>query len=82
MTCDIIKIGTSKGIRLPSVLLKELDNPTSFEIIFDAKKLVLIPKNKEKPRERWAEAFREMSENGEDKLLIDDGIDLDLIDDV
>jgi len=43
MTCDIIKIGTSKGIRLPAVLLKELDNPTSFEIKFDAKKLVLIP---------------------------------------
>ena len=82
MTCDIIKIGTSKGIRLPAVLLKELDNPTSFEIKFDAKKLVLIPKEKAKPRDAWSEAFSKMSTNGDDKLIIDDSIDLDLIDEV
>jgi antitoxin MazE len=82
MTCDIIKIGTSKGIRLPAVLLKELDNPTSFEIKFDAKKVILIPKERAKPREKWTKAFSKMSKNGDDKLIIDDSIDLDLIDEV
>jgi len=78
MICDIIKIGTSKGIRIPAILLKELDNPTSFEIEFDAKKIVLIPKEKKSPREGWAEAFEKMAEIGADELLIDDGIDIDL----
>lgn len=78
MTCDIIKIGASKGITIPAILLKELDNPISFKIEFDAKKIVLIPKEKKNPREGWAEAFEKMAEMGEDKLLIDDGIDIDL----
>jgi antitoxin MazE len=82
MTCDIIKIGTSKGIRLPAVLLKELDNPTSFEIKFDSNKIVLIPKKSSKPREGWSEAFENMAKEGDDKFLIDDSIDLDLVDEV
>jgi antitoxin MazE len=82
MTCDIIKIGTSKGIRLPAVLLKELNNPSSFEIKFDAKKIILIPKEKSKPRVGWEKSFRDMSKDGDDKLLIDDSIDLDLVDEV
>jgi antitoxin MazE len=82
MTCEIIKIGTSKGIRLPAVLLKELDNPTSFDIRFDSKKIVLIPQKSSKPREGWSEAFEDMAKEGDDKLLIDDGVDLDLIDEV
>ncbi len=78
MVCNLIKIGTSKGIRIPSTLLKELNNPDSFEIKFDAKKIVLIPKQKKYPREGWSEAFFKMSESGDDKLIIDDSVDIDL----
>ncbi len=78
MTCDIIKIGTSKGIRIPSILLKKFNNPTSFEIEFDANKIVLIPKKRKNPREGWSEAFEKMANSGDDELLIDDEIDIDL----
>jgi hypothetical protein len=35
---------------------------------------------KKAPREEWAEACRKMHEKGDDKLLIDDMIDLDICD--
>ena len=78
MTCDVIKIGTSKGIRLPSFVLKELKNPDSFELSFSEDRLILIPKKLHK-RKGWDEAFKAMSKEGDDKMLIDDSIDLDLL---
>ncbi len=77
MNCDLIKIGTSKGIRIPAILLKEMGNPHSFEIRFDKERLILIP-NKKRAREDWSIAFQRMAKNNDDELIIDDRIDLDL----
>ena len=76
MTCSLVQIGTSKGIRLPASILKALEYPDKFSLFFENGKIVLEP---EKSRKNWEEAFKVMAKNGDDKLLIDDSIDLDIL---
>lgn len=73
----LIKIGNSQGVRIPKAIIKQahLENsPLEFEVT--AQGLLLKPTQK-KPREGWAEAFKQMADAGDDALLIDDGLDLD-----
>lgn len=73
----LIKIGNSQGVRIPKAIIKQahLENsPLEFEVT--AQGLLLKPVQK-KPREGWAEAFKDMAASGDDALLIDDGLDLD-----
>lgn len=73
----LIKIGNSQGVRIPKAIIKQahLENsPIEFEVT--AQGLLLKPIQK-KPREGWAEAFREMAASGDDVLLINDAMDLD-----
>jgi antitoxin MazE len=73
----LIKIGNSQGVRIPKAIIKQahLENsPLEFEVT--AQGLLLKPAQK-KPREGWAEAFKQMADSGDDALLIDDGLDLD-----
>lgn len=73
----LIKIGNSQGVRIPKAIIKQahLENsPLEFEVT--AQGLLLKPVQK-KPREGWADAFKEMAASGDDVLLIDDGLDLD-----
>ena len=78
MTCDVIEIGASKGVKLPSFILKKLKNPDSFELNIEEDRIILIPKRVDK-RVGWDEAFKAMAKNCDDILLIDDKIDLDLL---
>jgi antitoxin MazE len=73
----LIKIGNSQGVRIPKAIIKQahLEN-TSLEFEVTAGGLLLKPIQK-KPREGWAEAFKEMADSGDDVLLIDDSLDLD-----
>ena len=73
----LVKIGNSQGVRIPKAIIKQahLENsPLEFEVT--AQGLLLKPVQK-KPREGWAEAFKEMAKSGDDALLIDDSLDLD-----
>ena len=80
MICDVIKIGTSRGIRLPATLLKEFNNPDSFEIEIKGGTLTLVPKRKKRARVGWDKRFKEMHSSGDDKLIIDDALDIDIDD--
>lgn len=73
----LIKIGNSQGVRIPKAIIKQahLEN-ASLEFEVTAQGLLLKPTQK-KPREGWAEAFKQMADAGDDALLIDDGLDLD-----
>lgn len=70
MKTQIIKIGNSKGIRIPKPLLEQsnLDGEVELEVLPEG----LLIKSSEKPRYNWAKAFKEMSENDEDEMLIGD----------
>ncbi len=71
MTTAIIKIGNSKGIRLSKTILEKYHIQDSVELDLEADRIILRP-IKRQPRQGWADAFRAMRENNDDKLLIDD----------
>lgn len=77
MKVDIIKIGNSKGIRLPASLLKQCGIDKKVEIEIRHNNIILKPVKS--PREGWTTAFKEMGKRGDDQLLIPDEIDVDLI---
>jgi antitoxin MazE len=73
MRTKIIKIGNSRGIRIPKVLL-ELTR-IGDEVELEAQKDRIIIRPVSYPRQGWDEAFRAMAERGDDRLLDDDLIE-------
>jgi antitoxin MazE len=72
MESTIVKIGNSKGIRIPSPVLNQLNLDVKDTINLEVKdeKLVISKKiKKNTPRIGWNEAFKEMHKNGDDKLI-------------
>jgi len=70
MQVSIIDIGNSKGIRLTKSLLEKYDIKDKVELILEKGRIILKPVSK--PRQGWEKSFRQMRENGDDRLLIDD----------
>lgn len=77
MEVSIINIGNSKGILLSKTILEKYGFMDKIEITMKEKHLELKPLAP--PRQGWDEAFREMHERGDDKLLDDDLLDDDLL---
>ncbi|GAB4014903.1 AbrB/MazE/SpoVT family DNA-binding domain-containing protein [Spirosoma koreense] len=73
MQLAVVSIGNSKGIRLPKTVLEKYQITNSVEVEMLEDGLVLRPVRK--PREGWEEAFKQMHENGDDRLLIPDVFD-------
>lgn len=76
MLADVVRIGNSKGIRIPAYILKECKIADKVEMEIQDGKIIIIPIDK--PRSDWSGKFKEMHENGDDKLLIDENVDNDL----
>ncbi len=64
---QLVKIGNSQGIRIPKVMLEQLDFEGGVELIVSAKQLIV--RSKRIPRQGWAEQFKQMHKLGEDQLL-------------
>ncbi|MDO8684994.1 MAG: AbrB/MazE/SpoVT family DNA-binding domain-containing protein [Armatimonadota bacterium] len=62
----LIKIGNSRGIRIPKAVVERLHLTNDIEMIVKEDHLELRPGRK--PREGWADAFREMAERKDDQL--------------
>ena len=73
MRLAIVSIGNSKGIRIPKAVLDKYQIKDSVEIEMRDDDLVLKPVRK--ARQGWEDAFREMHQNGDDKLLLPDVFD-------
>ena len=67
MKARLIKIGNSQGIRIPKVLLDQLDFGEEVELEVQSNQLVLRPA--QRPRHGWAAQFRLMADQGDDTLL-------------
>jgi antitoxin MazE len=67
MKARIVKIGNSRGVRIPKLLLERSNLMDEVEI--DAEEGRIILRSAREPRQGWAEAFRIMSERGDDELL-------------
>lgn len=67
MKAHIVRIGNSKGIRLPKTLLQEAQLEDEVELQAEPGR-ILISKSAQ-PRAGWADAARRMRAQGEDALL-------------
>jgi antitoxin MazE len=74
---DIVRIGNSKGIRIPSSLLKQcgIDNRVKVEIHDGS----IVLKALKTPREGWAAIFQSMHHNDDDKLIVSNDLDNHLL---
>ncbi|TNE70372.1 AbrB/MazE/SpoVT family DNA-binding domain-containing protein [bacterium] len=70
MEISLVKIGNSKGIRLPKSVIERYEFED--QLVLDLEKDCIVLRPKKKPREGWAESFRKMAENGDDQLLDSD----------
>ena len=77
MTLQVIRIGNSRGIRIPKKILDQCRITGSMRLSIKGRKIVLEPIDR-KPREQWADAAKAMHENGDDELLIPDVLDDDI----
>ena len=73
MKTKVIKIGNSKGVRIPRHILEESGLKNEVEIEVRDKKIILKPTTK--PREDWDIAFQEMAKNNDDILLDKESIE-------
>ena len=70
METAVVKIGNSKAIILPKIVLKKYNMHNTIELIL--LKDCIILKSKSTARKGWETAFKKMHKNGDDKLLITD----------
>ena len=64
MRTRIVRIGNSQGIRIPLPLLRQAGLAGEVELVVEGNTLRLVPASG--PRAGWAEAFAEMTRQGED----------------
>ncbi|MCI5180500.1 MAG: AbrB/MazE/SpoVT family DNA-binding domain-containing protein [Candidatus Electrothrix sp. AW5] len=72
MRTRVIKIGNSQGLRIPKPILEQTGIMDDVEIEVEKNQIIIRPvKN---AREGWDAAFKKMSEQGDDELLLGDNI--------
>ena len=67
MRASIVRIGNSRGLRIPKVLLEECGIRDAVELSVVDGRLIVQPVPS--VREGWAAAARTMAERGEDHLI-------------
>ncbi len=67
MKSRIVKIGNSKGIRIPKLLIEQTGLGEEVEIQVEGNRLIIGPAAC--PRAGWNAAFRKMADAGDDALL-------------
>ena len=67
MKARIVRIGNSKGIRIPKLLIEQIG--LSDEVTIEAEGNRLVIRAARQPRAGWAEAFQAMAAAGDDRLL-------------
>jgi antitoxin MazE len=75
MELSVVRIGNSRGIRLPAKLLERFRITDKVEVVEDGSRLILRAAASRKSRVGWAKAFRNMASFGDDRLLIDTALD-------
>lgn len=63
----LVKIGNSRGVRIPRVLLEQAGLTDEVEMSVEGNKLVIHASRR--PRQDWDEKFAAMAEHGDDQLL-------------
>lgn len=68
MKVQLVKIGNSRGIRLPKAVIEQVGLEGEIELDVRPDEVAIRPA-KRKPRAGWAESFKAMAEAGDDALI-------------
>ena len=79
MKTALVAIGNSKGIRIPKTILEQCHFTKEVDLRVEGDTIIL-KSIKRKVRQGWDDAFKAMHQGGEDHLLIDDALDLEMKD--
>ena len=64
---QIVKIGNSRGVRLPKLLIDQMGFDNEVEILVQRGQIVL--RRVVHPRHDWDEQFQAMAKSGDDRLI-------------
>ena len=67
MKTQLVKIGNSRGIRLPKSVIEHIGLKREVELEVQSDRIII--RKAGHPRAGWAEAFRAMAARGDDKLI-------------
>jgi len=67
MKTKLIRIGNSKGVRIPKPLIEQSGLSEDIELILKDNEIILRSANG--PRKNWDHAFKKMAQEGDDQLL-------------
>ena len=76
MILPVVRIGNSKGIRLPKAILEQCHITDQVDVEVGIENITLRPHRQ--PRQGWREQMKKMHECGDDELLIPDSVDQDI----
>ncbi|GHT66934.1 hypothetical protein FACS189452_03720 [Bacteroidia bacterium] len=70
MRTNIIQIGNSRGVILPSIVLRRLDLSlkSTVDVLMEDEKIIIQPK----PRSGWDEAFKQFALSGAEESFFPD----------
>jgi antitoxin MazE len=69
MKIDLIRIGNSRGIRIPKPLIEQCGLGDTVDLTLDGDRLVISPSRS--PCEGWDELFRSAGSSEKDELLLE-----------
>jgi len=72
MKSKIVKIGNSRGIRIPKPLIEQLGIERDIELYVEDNRLIIS--RVEEPRAGWGDSFKAMTEHGDDRLPEGEGM--------
>jgi len=72
MKTRVVRIGNSRGVRIPKPLLEQAGLPDEVELAVEDSTIVIRPSVR--PRDGWSEQFEAMAEAGDDELLDPDAL--------
>ena len=67
MKASIIRIGNSRGIRIPKPVLDQCRFEDEVEM--EVRRNALVIRAARRPREGWSTAFKYMAQHGDDELI-------------
>ena len=68
MKMELVRIGNSRGIRIPKPLIEQCGLGKTVELRVENERLVISPERR--PRQGWEEAFRAAGAAGRDEILL------------
>jgi len=70
MKTELIRIGNSRGVRIPKLLIEQVGLGHRVELWAESDRVVIAPQRR--PRQGWEESFAVAGSPAKDELLLED----------